>query len=364
MPLSADDFLASELSLDTSPNIRTGSGIFGATQAERTNKKDYRAAYIYVNVTSYSQRNDSLHDCPRKYQISKQPAISSGFDITNVDFIFGHSVGAGIQAYLATSNRDVALFASFLAWNTDLDYETEFSKKKGKSSWLAFIAVEKFIYWWDLEMAHDWEIATFNGRPASELTFFLDCENGFYHAGHIDIILRNKKTGRYLVLEIKTTAIRNVDEAQYGNSEQPLGYSLILDTIVKDLNATNSFEVLYLVYSSTLRSLVPLHFTKNRSERVEWLQDLLLDHSTISTYRKLGYFPKRGKACWTFSSRCAFYGMCDLAAYKRSDNFKVFDRSTMDLPEKVDFEFTLGDITRALLMDKVVVDRTASASAT
>lgn len=355
MPLSADDFLTSELDTSSAPNERTGSGIFGALQADKTTKKDYRAAYIYVNVTSYSQRNDSLHDCPRKYQILKQPAVTSGFDITNVDFIFGHSVGAGIQTYLATRSRDAALFSAFLAWTTDLDYETEQSKKKGKSSWLAFIAVEKFIYWWELEMANEWEIAEFNGKKATELTFIIDCENGYYHAGHIDVILRHRRTGRYLVLEIKTTAIRNVDEAQYGNSEQPLGYSLVLDTIVKDLNATNSFEVLYLIYSSTQRALISLPFTKNRSERIEWVQDLLLDHASISTYRKIGFFPKRGKACWTFSHRCAFYGMCDLAPYKRTDNFKVFDRSRMELPEPVDFEFKLADITRAMIVSEVPV---------
>lgn len=350
MSLSADDFFESEISTATGDSSN-GNAVFGALQAERTSKKDYRAAYIYINVTSYSQRQ-SLHNCPRDFQIYKTPTAGNGNALPNVDFIFGHSVGAGIQAYLATRNKNAALFASLLAWNTDLDWNP--LPKKQKTSWFAVLAVEKFIYWWELEMANNWEIAYFNGKPATELTFFLDCENGYYHAGHIDVVLRHKKTGQYLVVEIKTTAIRNVDEAQYGNSEQPLGYSLVLDKIAGDLNATNSFQVLYLVYSTTQRALIPIPFTKSRSDRVEWLQDLLLDHSLISTYRNLNFFPQRGDSCWSFGGRCSHYGVCNLGVHKRANNFKVFDRNRMDLPETVDFEFKLSDVTKAVLMDRTV----------
>lgn len=347
MSLSADDFMNAPLESPTTGDTT----LFSISQAERTSKKDYRAAYIYYNVTSYSQR-EYLHDCPRLYQIYKTPSASGG-DGTNIHFVFGHSVGAGIQTYLVTRNKSAALFASFLAWNTDLDAE---HPNKGKNSSFAVLAVEKFCRWWEEEMVNEWEIAYFNGKPATELTFFLNCENGFYHAGHIDAILRHKRSGRYMVLEIKTTAIRNVDEAQYGNSEQPLGYSLILDKVAGDLNATASFQVLYLVYSSTLRQCIPMPFTKSRDERIEWLQDLLLDHGTIATYKKLNFFPKRGDACWSFGGRCSYYGLCDLQAYKgKTAELRTFDRSTMELPEPVDFEFTLSDITKAVMMSRVEV---------
>lgn len=349
MSLSADEFLDTPLSVPEA----TGSVLFAPLQASRTSKKDYRAAYIYINVTSYSQRS-VLHECARKFQILKTPSVGNGDGaISNLDFTFGHSVGAGIQTYLATRSKDAALFAAFLAWNAELDAELP---KKGKSSALAHLAVEKFIYWWEGGMANDWELAVFNDRPATELTFFLDCENGYYHAGHIDAILRNKNTGRYLVLEIKTTAIRNVDEAQYGNSEQPLGYSLILDKIAHSLQETASFEVLYLIYSSTQRELLPMPFTKSRTERIEWLQDLLLDHTTINTYTQLGFFPMRGEACWSFGGRCPHYGVCNLRAYKNKTEFRWLDAKTMELPEKVDFQFSLSEITTAVLRSEVTTN--------
>lgn len=327
-------------------NLEIGGDNFAAYQAASTTKKSYRDAYIYINITSHSQRAEKLHKCARLFQISKIPGAEEGQELTNVDFAFGHSVGAGVQTYLITGSKDQAIFAGLLAWNIDLDSEVP---KKGKSSVYATLAIEKFIHFWNESFGVEWEIAIFNGKPSAELTFFLDTENGYYHVGHIDAILRHRATGRYMVLELKTTSILHPDEALYGNSEQPLGYSLILDKIAEVLDATASFSVLYLAYSSTGREWIPFFFTKNRSERIDWLQDLLLDHTTINTYRQLKFFPKRGNACWSFSRRCVYYGVCDLRSYTRTVDFKEFDVKTMELPEPVDFHFTLKEITQALL---------------
>lgn len=352
--LSADDFFESEVTVTEDTELFvTPIGVqpnYGVIQSGKTTKKDYRSAYIYINVTSHSQRR-VLRECGRKFQILKVPATGagSGLGLVNLDFVFGHSVGAGVQTYLATRNKLQAEFACFLAWNTDLDAANE---KKGKSSALALLAVDKFIRLWESEFADKWELATFNDRPACELTFFIDTENGYYHAGHIDAVLRNRVTGRYMVLEIKTTSSRTVDEAQYGNSEQPLGYSIVLDKIAGDIGATNEFHILYFAYSSTNREYTALPFTKNRVSRVEWLQELLLDHATINTYRGLGFFPKNGESCWRFNGRCQYYGVCDLKAMRRTD-FQILqvDEKRSNLPEAVDFFFTLSDLTQAALRD-------------
>lgn len=356
--LSADDFFETSIEapegaeLSIAP-IGTAPANFGITQALATTKKDYRAAYIYINVTSSSQRR-VLEDCSRKYQISKSPEVvaGSGLGLVNIDWVFGHSVGAGVQTYLATRDKQQAHFAAFLAWNADL--EASFPKK-GKSSVLATLAVDKFIHLWERDFADKWELASFAGKPATELTFMVDTENGYFHAGHIDAVLRNKYTGRYMVLEIKTTAIRAVDEAQFGNQEQALGYSIVLDKIVANLDETQEFHVLYLAYSSTNREYFPLPFTKSRTQRIEWLQDLLLDHAKIGTYRKLNYFPKNGNSCWKFNSRCPHYGICDLKSMRRTD-FKVLElkEDFSNLPEKVDFVFKLSDLTAAALRSATV----------
>lgn len=372
-PLTADEFFASSIDLTEDGLVSKDATISAINIVEKNTKKDYRAAYQFINVTSYSQR-EILHGCPREFQIHKSaggqsssPGAFSSAALPNLHFVFGHSVGAGIQTYLCTGNKMAALFAAFLAWDTDLDSELV---KQNKSSSFAILAVEKFILWWKANGEAEWELAFFNGKPAVELTFFLDTENGSYHAGHIDAVLRHRKSGRYMVLEIKTTSVRAVDEAQYGNSEQPLGYSLVLDKVVEEgvkdgtitPTATSSFEVLYLIYSTSLRQLIPLPFTKVRSERAEWLQDLLLDHTIINTYEKLGFFPKRGNNCWSFGGRCSFYGLCDMGIYKNTSKLKRFDRKTMPLPEDVDFEFSLSQITSAILTDRLTSTSAVSAA--
>lgn len=367
MALTPDQFLESSVVPDSSSgsDISSIGAAFGIFQAERTTKKDYRGAYSYINITSNSQQG-ILSECARKFQIMKtSQAVSGtlgsaslnpnellGLGAANLDFVFGHAVGAGVQTYLATKNKAAALFACFLSWTADYDSALE---KKKKSSSYAALAVEKFIYFWEeRNLGIDWEVAEFNGNLATEFTFLIDCENGYYHAGHVDAVLKHKKTGRYMVLEIKTTAIRNIDEAQYGNSGQALGYSVVVDKVAEDLKTTQEFEVLYLVYSSTNKEWVPLPFTKSRTSRLEWLQDLLLDHADISTYRKLNYFPKNGDSCWSFGGRCEHYGICDLKAMQKT-NFKVFEANAdkSNLPEKVDFFFTLEELSRAAIQGAV-----------
>lgn len=319
-------------------------GIAAADQAARTTKGSYRDSYRYINITSYSQR-EALHECPRKFQQLKIQREGVGLvELTNLDFIFGHAVGAGAQTYIVTGNKNAAIFACMLSWTTDLNAEIE---KKDKSCFFAILAVLKFINFWD-QVKGQWEVATFAGRPAAELIFWLDCENGFYHAGHIDVVFRHKTSGHYLVIEIKTTSARNPDEAMYGNSDQGLGYSIIVDAIAGTIGGVSAFEVLYYVYSSTRREWSAFPFTKSRTMRAEWLQDLLLDHTTLNTYIKLGYFPKRGNACWSFSRRCPHYGVCDLKPNTRVDKFDVFDAKTLAYPEKPDFVFKLSDLIQGI----------------
>src|SRR5574343_241672 len=84
-----------------------------------TADKKYNKLLMMSNVTSYSQRQ-VLHACPRKYQLSmhragdRTPALDAGS--VNLDFTFGHAVGAGVQSYLLTRDLDKSLFNAFMAW--------------------------------------------------------------------------------------------------------------------------------------------------------------------------------------------------------------------------------------------------------
>jgi hypothetical protein len=344
MTLSTEEFLSSSISTEVAISTATD-------QAAATSKKSYRDAYIYLNVTSNSQQ-DNLHSCPRFWRIEKFPIVSTVklFE-DNVDFAYGHSVGAGIQTYLSTKNKQAALWAAFLSWNADHAAE---HVKKCKSLDFAFLATIKFINFWQENWANDWELAWFQGKPATEYTFLLDTENGFFHAGHIDAILRHRISGHFMVLEIKTTSKKIPDEAAYGNSGQGLGYSIVLDQLVENLDESNRYEVLYLVYSSTVREFTPFIFTKTRTQRIEWLQDLLLDHTSINTYHKLNFFPKRGNSCVNFNRRCKYYGLCDMSSQGfgvaiDTPDHKWYIPGVSPEPEMFDFKFKLSDFTSGIV---------------
>ena len=331
----------------------------GADQATATSKRSYRSMYGYLNITSNSQQDD-LHGCPRYWRINKYPTVAAETTALfeeNVDFAFGHAVGAGIQAYLSTKDRQAALYACFLAWNADWSASYD---KKMKSISYAHLAVEKFINLWQENWSSEWEIAFINGKAATEYTFLIDLQNGFFHAGHIDVILRHRYTGHYMILEIKTTSKKQVDEATYGNSGQALGYSVTLDKVVDDLAATARYEVLYLVYSTTTREYTALPFTKDRSNRIDWLQDLLLDHSTIATYKKLNFFPKRGNHCVNFNRRCKYYGICDsspamFGVVSGTPDFRWYTPGIDPEPEMFDYKLNLEELTQTIIQSAAAI---------
>ncbi len=297
--------------------------------------KEYRKIVAYDNCTSYSQLL-TLHRCPRLYQLekadAKQPATEEYQEQSNLDFAYGHSVGAGLGTLLATGSLTAGLFASFIGWQADYFA----NNGKGKSLPHAQIAIEQFHH---QNLAADWQVYVLpSGAPAVEIAFMLDMENGYQHYGHIDFILQHRVNGQLAVAECKTTGYQSVDEAQYANSAQALGYGIVVDSIAQG-NA--DYEVLYFVYSSTAREWQVLPFVKSLTEKAGYLQDLLLDHSNLTTYRELNFFPKRGESCANqFGRRCKKFGLCDLVSHASTFVDIPKDRTA----ENVNFSFRLSEL--------------------
>lgn len=321
-----------------------------------TSDKAYRKLVASSNVTSYSKLG-GLHKCPRFYELEEyeanNPAAVKPADLeVNLDFAFGHAVGAGIQTYAATNSLVAAQFAAFLAWKAPWDAEKLDKREQptGKSLAWAELAVEKFGIFMARELS-DFEVVRLpNGKPATELSFAVDMENGFWHFGHIDTVLRNKVSGKLAVWEGKTTGFENVDEAVYANSTQALGYSVIVDALAPLLGVTETdYEVLYIVYSSKTRDFQLLPFGKTRAQRAEWLQDLLLDHANIAQYRKLSFFPKRGESCYNYGFRqtCKWYGNCTMKNSSLFPGVELRQLTDVQEVEDVDFKFTLSQLVAA-----------------
>jgi hypothetical protein len=337
----------SKLSLDlldgievqTSASLEKESLIYSSTA-----DKAYSRLMKMVNVTSYSQLQ-LLHSCPRKYQLSMHKAMSNSRTIeqtVNVDFTFGHAVGAGVQSYLLDADIVKASFNAFMAWRAPF---TERVQKKKKSLWEAIIAIEKFAHWWsESGLADDWELAALpSGKPAIELAFSLHSPDGFKHYGHIDVVLKNKHNNSYAVLELKTTGI-GADEAMYANSNQATGYSLMLETIWQGIP---DYTVLYCVFSTSKGEWTLMPFDKTMTQRAEWIKDLMLDHSAISTYEELGFYPKRGESCYSFMRRCEFFGACNMVPDDELPRLEEDEEA-----EPVDATINLADVIASLKQAK------------
>lgn len=317
-----------------------------------TSDKGYRKLVASSNITSYS-KTALLHLCPRMYELSSLRSNSTveapESEKANIDFAFGHAVGSGIQTYGATKSLQAAQLAAFLAWRAPWDAEKlDFrGNPTGKSLAWALHAVEKFQFFFDSTLASDWEVLILpDDRPAVELAFAVDTGNGYFHVGHIDVILQHVKTKRLAVWEGKTTGRETVDDATYGNSYQALGYSVVVDALTKQLGLpVSDYEVFYITYSSKSREFMFMPFTKSLTQRAEWLQDLLLNHAMISKYTELGFFPKRGDQCINkWGKKCTWYGTCHMRNDSLFPGAASSTVDSIDQIESIDFKFSLEDL--------------------
>lgn len=317
-----------------------------------TADKEYRQLVANRNCSSHSKLSN-LHDCPRKYELESYKSSTTVVqepDNLNLDFAFGHAVGAGIQTYVSTRSLVAAQFAAFTAWRAPWD-AVKIDKRghdTGKSLAWAMVAVEN-VQMFIAEQLADWEVLRMpNGKPAVELSFMVDTENGWYHLGHIDTVLRHKQTNKLAVWEGKTTGQEFVDEAMYGNSYQALGYGVVVDALARQLGMpATDYEVFYVAYSSKTRQFQLLPFTKSLTQRAEWLQDLLLTHAMADKYHQLGFFPKRGDHCLNkYGRRCHWYGTCQM---QTSSLFPGVELPSFDpsVDRHIDIRFTLSDLIAA-----------------
>lgn len=320
--------------------------------AASTTDKEYFKLTGSANATSNSKLS-LLNQCPRLYELEGLRAAQTmerESVAVNFDFAFGHAVGAGIQTYGATKNLVAAQFAAFVSWRAPYDEEKldKHGKPTGKSLPMALTAVEYFPDFMARELGEYEMLRLPNGKPAVEVSFGVDTQNGFFHFGHIDAVLINTRTKQLAVWEGKTQG-KAAQDADFGNSYQALGYSVVLDAVAKELNLPGQdYEVFYIVYNAADREFQLLPFTKSLAQRAEWLQDLLFQHATIQTYRKYEFFPKRGDQCVNKWGRtCHWFGQCQMRNESLFPGAVPVSIKSADQIKQLDFFFTLDQLVAA-----------------
>jgi hypothetical protein len=306
---------------------------------------------IHYNLRTLSYSGlMTLHNCPRKFELNRLLPQTVDVEVdedAGGHLDFGTVVGNGIAELLVTKSLDKAMFRAFLDWKDNL--ESERGEKSRKTFWDALCAIQKFVEIMNGPLSQ-YELAYFEGKPAVELGFAVDCGSGFTYRGKLDALLIHKIKREFLPLECKTTGWKYLDPAMYGNSSQGIGYGITIDRVAHEMGIEySSYDIFYPVYMTHQREWTPFRFPKNNTSRALWLQSTLLDVSHIQQYAELDYFPQRGESCFSFGRQCKHYGTCDL-----SNSFLIGEHR--DIPKKLDrkgeytLQFTIEELIEAQAM--------------
>jgi hypothetical protein len=298
-----------------------------------------------LHFVSYSSLN-TFHKCPRKLEDEKLGPETPNF--SNPDLAFGSAIGEGIQKLCQGGTLEEAWLAAFQAWDCGLD---EAYEKANKSFAHALHAIYVFQSYANI-LREEWEVYEYESpnkelRNAVELSARVDFPHGFVYRLYIDVVLRNKKTGKLLVLELKTTKNKRIDEAQYKNSNQGLGYGVILDAISKGYS---EFDVWYYVYSSVNEDWDFFPFTKSRLDKAEWIKTVLYDTGNINKCIETDFFPKQGESCFDWFRQCEYYGSCGMSKkFRHAGPLTLAERAKKKAEEPFDFHFSAEELIQQQL---------------
>lgn len=279
--------------------------------------------YAHPQIRLSHSTLDLLHQCERKFQLERLLA-GSGEREESEHLSFGHCFGEGVAEYLVSQDKEAALYKAWLAYYPQIEQGNKTQAKAINALNVAFSHLDNIL--------QEWEVVYFEGKPAVELSFRLNIDETYYFVGYVDVVLRNRWTGKYCIFEVKTTGLALYDLAPlYINSGQALGYSIALDRIVGE--EITSYEVIYFVAQLGKDFSPKIHiipFAKNLLDRLNWFMTLGLDVKHLKEMAELQVYPKRGSNCLQYNKPCRQYGTCGLHS---------FDVPKEYVPDYVQYQF-------------------------
>jgi hypothetical protein len=247
---------------------------------------------------------DILRTCERKFQIERLMSVRK--DDPTAHTVFGQAYGVAIASYLIHKDADKAIYELWMAYYPVIEYD----KKSLASCIQLFLCSVQMLN----NILQEYEVVSFNGKPAAELSFCLFSDKDYYYVGYMDIVLKNVLTGKYLVLDAKTTGLKLKElDPLYKNSGQLIGYSIVLDAIVGEEVA--EYDVAYLVGQMTdtfMPEVKLLRYSKSLLDRLNWFISLGLDIERLERMKELNVYPMRGGSCLQFNRACRHFGTCQL----------------------------------------------------
>lgn len=310
----------------------------------------------HPNLKLLSHSSDSLlHLCDRKYQIYKLRPTFGNLDLAEEDngsyhLSFGSIVGIGVAQYLTDQNMDNVYWEMFKAWDRVLDDEEGLDKKK--TFYHALMAIDRFKLYHASEF-RNYDLVSFNGKPATELGFSVDCGDGYYYRGKLDALLFNRVNEQLVPFEIKTTGSYVLDEAMYKNSGQGGGYKLIVDAISRIVNipVKPSYNVEYSVYQSKPQEWNRFTFKKTNHNLARWIKNIFMQKRRIELNSENNFWPMNGDACFNFNKKCKYFGACEMRdGILFGENMEKVEAKNIELDRiSYEFHFKLEDLINMIM---------------
>lgn len=277
------------------------------------------AKFLRVSYSSLGTESG----CARKFEFQKlYPQRERMFDSFAADV--GTALHRGFQNYLVHQDSDYALWELTRAYPVDSEYHQANDFRSLEACASTLLEMIDSTAFGEYELAQIVHPLSGQPVPAIEVPFeiqfagtgglVLPDGRRFAFVGFMDAILRNKNTGAYRTMDIKThrRALKDAT-ANYVFNGQQIPYGIMIEQVLGQEGSVDSFDVLYLdTYVDLLEPRVEEYvYAKHREDITEWLTNTVMQMQNIAKYAGMDYFPRTSGGCMSWNRPCYWMDVCN-----------------------------------------------------
>lgn len=307
------------LSNESSPGISDPFASFKA-DAERSRELYDKSPLIL----SHSLR-EVAHNCPRKYEFTARYRPERKHT-DNYAADVGTALHRGVQDYVLHRNRNRAI-AVFMS---SFPYDSEFTNDDPTSTTTPYAKMKRSFeasagtldvlltsFDWD---DYDLVYFTLGGvqYPGIEVSFAIHLINKLsdlpaYFMGHIDLVLRNRKTNELAVFDIKTTQ-NDLTPVRWEYDQQTTPYGLVLASLLGHEITNVTTHYLAAQIDLAKPQVIDFPIVSDEDRISDWVLSIADDLYRFYAYMLKGKWPRAisGSSCMSYKKPCAFFNLCKM----------------------------------------------------
>lgn len=296
-------------------------------------------------ITSHSI-DGTFESCPRRFEFRHVLGQVPDVDESGFAADAGTAMHEALQQWCRTGRVEDGYLTLMRWWPwhaEDTRLRKDSRNFEQATLLLKMLMEDKF---WD-----DWEVATLpSGDKAIELAYRINHHSlgTFQHPrtgretyladqGKIDFIVRHKRTGVLMVLDLKTTTYdESLHEAAFRFSGQGGGYGAVMSTAVGHDFRQHGIRVCYLLAEfGPLGPVVrPFEYEISPDEVEDFIITKRLRLERMLAFARADYWPRRQHGCVFYKTPCGYLDVCHRRDKKflldwfaaESDRFKFKER--------------------------------------